>query len=291
MRRLVLVALAAVALVMSGCAGNLFMDMDTPEAPTFDASSADQTDVADYVDQVNRNLDVASDEDMRNAAENLDGALTGDSVTWDPSDQVQMEERQKTAATAGFLYVSSNPAAMDVVNGIGALATELQGSDGTSGETQNPEEIISKVIPTGLSQTEFTEMVESLQSASAMFDILTDPDGDGTLNPDPVLPDGVQAGDIAQTAVLSLALKTASEALVDDDGDGTSDELFEVYRFYTDPNSDTSNPPADLPTFDPNNDPVETLTAAGGQAEIFLGMAGLDGLFDDSSDTSNDTTN
>ncbi|MDY7027358.1 MAG: hypothetical protein SVR04_03570 [Spirochaetota bacterium] len=210
-------AVLTVLLLMSGCTGNLFMQLDQPEVPSSsELNDKASTDPEGFISDVEDYLDGGAIDDSN--AGDVNTALK-DNI-YDPSTGTPPsgEQEQKAALLIGEVAIAGNDNAGKVVDNVPGVLSSID--DGTSSD---PEAFIRELLPAGLSSTEFNAMVAALVEAGEAyldFGESLDQDLDGTLEEVPFM-SSADIGDTLNRAAAGIALIAALDAM-----DGTVDGTY-----------------------------------------------------------------
>ncbi|MGC9311517.1 MAG: hypothetical protein ACP5IA_02400 [Sediminispirochaetaceae bacterium] len=231
-------AVLAVLLLMSGCTGNLFMQWDKPEVPSSselnDKASTDPegfiSDVEDYLD--GGAIDDSNAGDVNTALKTIYDPSGSTDKVYNPADPVPgTETEQKAALLIGEVAIAGDDNAGNVVANVPAVLSTI--SD-PSASAKTPEEFIKDLIPSGLSDSEFTSMVEALVEAGEAYlkfgDSLTSP-----VVAEEQVPfmSSADIGDTLNRAAAGIALIAALDASDGDITDGYTTDTTALYTVYT----------------------------------------------------------
>jgi len=254
-------AVLAVLLLMSGCTGNLFMQLDKPEVPSSselnDKASTDPdgfiSDVEDYLD--GDAIDDSNAGDVNTALKTIYDPGSGSS----PSGETE----QKAALLIGEVAIAGNDIAGKVVDNVAGVLSSID--EGTSSD---PEAFIKALLPAGLSQPEFDAMVAALVEAGEAYLEFGDSLSSPVVAEEQVpFMSSADIGDTLNRAAAGIAIIAALDASDGDVTDGYTTDTSALYAVYTGG------------SFTNNQDPTEafdgTITYYDG-AQNLLELAGFD---------------
>lgn len=240
--------IAAFAIVISGCDFNLFSELDKIDVPSRQALlDKASNNGSDFVNDVQDYIDSGSITE-----ENADDVVDALKTVYDaPPDT---ETGQKAAVLAGEISIDSDPGTKEVVDSV--ISTVMDALN--AGGEVDPEDLISDIFPSDLSQAGLTEILDNLaQAADAYNDF-----GSDTAGADEWMSGG-EIGDVAQYAVVSMVITDIREQL----GTSADSDLYDLITGNT----------TSLPSFD---DPFDTTDGAttGYETSLqnILTLSGLD---------------
>ena len=215
MKKILTLGIVALVLItMSSCQFNLFAEFDRIEIPSVselnaNASSDEEgfvSDVEDYVENdFLENADV-SDEQIEAIVSNLETIYGGSGST---------ETVQQAAVLAGAIIINRDPATSSVVNGVVETVTEFI----DSGDTIDLETIVVNVFPDNLDLTGLQNILDDLDRAALAY-----ADFSATLGSGADWMSSGEIGDMAQFAVVSLAISDLRDQLINSGTYPTADD-------------------------------------------------------------------
>lgn len=205
---LILMALLA----LSGCDTNIFADFDVYEAPSAaDLEAQANSNPTSFVDDVTFLLD----EEVELKPEQVTTIKTKLVEIYNDTGNDQ-EVIQEAAAAAGELFVTSDPQTKEVVDNVVTAVLDLIPSDNSDVKI-SADVIVQSVFGSEPVTVETVSSIfKNLSDSAAAFEAMLNnagTDADGV----PVLSEDINAGEVAQTAILAVVateLYTAVEGVV-----------------------------------------------------------------------------
>jgi hypothetical protein len=214
-RKLLTGALAMLLLLLlGGCTGNLFMEIDRPEVPSFaDMQAKAVSDPEEFLQDVDDYLDGKAITE-----ENADDVVTALKEVYDPDSGTAPDSatEQEAALKIAEISLLENEDSSDFVNNVSGALSQVESLD----TEQDAVDMINSLVPDSVMNdpTAFTEMINSLVTSGESYLAL----GEGLETYD-YSSDYMEAGELGDTA--QRAAITVAVIAVLDSFDGTMGNL------------------------------------------------------------------
>jgi hypothetical protein len=226
-RKLLTGALAMLLLLLlGGCTGNLFMEIDRPEVPSFaDMQAKAVSDPEEFLQDVDDYLDGKAITE-----ENADDVVTALKEVYDPDSGTAPDSatEQEAALKIAEISLLENEDSSDFVNNVSGALSQVESLD----TEQDAVDMINSLVPDSVMNdpTAFTEMINSLVTSGESYLAL----GEGleTYDYSSDYMEAGELGDTAQRAAITVAVIAVLDSMNGDLGDPENIDPVDIDTLY-----------------------------------------------------------